>query len=103
MKRAPWSHSPATRSRAVSFPCLCCFSAFSGPPPWRRRSSSARISALSSRSRLVTGASGFLMRLLGEPVLDVLDQLGGRGAGPEQLAGTHCVEGVHVLLRDDPA
>src|SRR4051812_18848159 len=103
MKRAAGSHSPATRSRAVSLPCLCCFSALSGPPPCRRRSSSARTSALSSRSRLVTAASGLLMRLLGEPFLDVLDQLRGRRTGPEELPGAHRVQGVHVFLRDDAA
>src|SRR3954454_24677443 len=101
MKREPGSQRPATRSRAVSLPCLCCFSALSGPPPWRRRSSSARTSARSSRSGLVTAASGFLMRLLGEPSLDVLDQLGGRRARAEQLARAHGVERVHVFLRDD--
>src|SRR3954469_14227805 len=103
MKREPGSQRPATRSRAVSFPCLCCFSALSGPPPWRSRSSSARISALSSRSRLVTTASGPLMRLLGEPALDVLDQLGRGRSRTEQLSRAHRVQRVHVFLRDDPA
>ena len=45
------SVSWVTRSRAVSLPCWCCFAAFSAPPPSRRRPSSARDAALSSRSR----------------------------------------------------
>src|SRR2546423_15187687 len=101
MKREPGSHKPVTRSRAVSFPCLCCFSIFSAPPPWRRRASRACSSVLSARSRLVTAASGFLMRLLGEPCADVVDEIRGRRARAEQLAGSHRLQRIHVFLRDD--
>src|SRR5690242_18176830 len=101
-KREPTSHSRSTRSRAVSFPCACCFSMRSGPPPWRRRASSARSSSLSSRSRLVvTWRSRFLGRVLGEPRLDVLDELRRRRARPEELSRAHRLERVHVLPRDD--
>src|SRR5471030_520825 len=104
MNRAPGSQSPATRSRAVSFPCVCCLSIFSWPPPRRRRCSSVRSSALNSRSRLVTGASGFLMRLLlREPALDVIDQLGGGRSRSEQSAGAHRLEGLDVFFGEDAA
>src|SRR5215218_8512996 len=104
MNRAPSSQRRATRSRAVSFPCLCWRSIFSGPPPWRRRSSSARSSLLSSRSRLVlTWRSRFLRRALGEPRLDVLDEVGGGRARAEQLARAHHLKRVHVLAWNDPA
>src|SRR5215217_277293 len=101
-KRSPESQRRVTRSRAVSFPCECCFSIFSAPPPSRRRSSSARSSVLSSRRRLVlTRRSRFLLRLLGEPRLDVAHEVGGGRAGSEQRARPHRVQGVHVLPRDD--
>src|SRR5215213_11880409 len=104
MNRAPSSHSRATRSRAVSLPCLCWRSILSGPPPPRSRSSRARSSLLSSRSRLVlTWRSRFLRRALGEPRLDVVDEVGGRRARAEQLARAHRLERVHVLARNDSA
>src|SRR5271170_6497518 len=90
------------RSRAVSFPLACCLAIFSAPPPWRMRSSSARTSSLSVRSRL----TGRLYRLplpLGEPLPDVLDQLSGRCAGAKEPAHPQLAERVHVLFRDDPA
>src|SRR5690349_8152334 len=100
---APSSQSLVTRSRADSFPCAWSLATFAEPPPWRRRSSSARTSALSSRSRVVTAESGFLAGALGEPGADVVHQLAGRRARPEQLANPHRLERLHVLARDDPA
>src|ERR687883_296792 len=54
---------------------MCCRSIFSGPPPWRSRASSCRTSSESCRRREVT--SDALLLALGEPPLDVVDQLGG--------------------------
>src|SRR3954447_21752696 len=91
------------RSRAVSFPCACCFSILAAPPPSRRRASSERSSPLSSRRRLVlTPPSRFLLRLLGEPRLDVAHEVGGRRAGTEQSPGAHRVQRIHVFFGDDP-
>src|SRR5512141_3137249 len=89
------------RSRAVSFPCACCLSILSAPPPSRSRASSSRASAASFRNRSLT--SGFLTLALDEPLLDVVDQVGGGSARAEQLADAELLQLLDVLLREDPA
>src|SRR5690242_10619802 len=100
-KRDSGSQRRVMRSRAVSFPCLCCRAILSAPPPSLSFSSSSRTSALNSRSR-VTG-SRFLPFAFGEPAADVVDQRCRRCSGTEQLTDPARAQRVHVFFRNDAA
>src|SRR5574341_55062 len=99
-QRSPGSSSFVTRSRAVSFPCSRCFLMRSGPPPCSRRAWSARYAAVRAWSRL-TSVSG--LDVLGGPLGDVANEVGGGAAGPEQLPDAPPLERLHILGGNDAA
>src|SRR3990172_4157518 len=93
---APGSSRPATRSLGGSFPCWRMRSARSLPPPSRRRLARARYSAVSCLSLSVA-------KVPSRPGLDVVHEVAGGSAGPEEPAHAELLEVRDVSRRDDPA